>query len=151
VSTTLSSNTAHYANVFLRSRFLLVVSVVAFVNHQHSTDHITTVFPSTYRNDTTQSTDIKVDEQIKLSASRPGREGHESRYEAYRRGPREDTRFAEDIKVYDEEKYRRPIGKEQEIQIHEEERRGPHIHRDTHIEIERERDRSVYSSSILLP
>jgi len=81
---------------------------------------IPTVFPSTYRDDTAnQATDIKVDERINVSTTqRTGREGREARYESYRRGPREERRFEEDVKVY------------------EEDRREP---RDSRVEIERER------------
>lgn len=82
------------------------------------------VFPSTYKNDTTATqTDVKVDEKIKLSTS--GREGNESRFESYsrREGPRKDSRYEENVKVYEEDRYRRPVRREEEVRVYEEDRR----------------------------
>ncbi|TKX20787.1 2OG-Fe(II) oxygenase-like protein 7 [Elsinoe australis] len=102
------------------------------------------VFPSTYRSDAAQSDD-KVDEQVKPSTQRPGREEHESRYEsseAYRRGPRnKNTRYEVDI----EEERRRPGRREEDIRIYSEDRRAP---RDTRIEIEETRFRKPRSRHI---
>jgi len=101
---------------------------------KEASNHNQTVFPSTYRNNTASgSTEVKVDEQIKISAARTGREGQESRYEAYRRGPRQ-----EEIRIHEEDRTRRPVRREEDIRIHEELRYNPRDSRDTRIEIERE-------------
>ncbi|PNS18046.1 hypothetical protein CAC42_4005 [Sphaceloma murrayae] len=94
------------------------------------------IFPSTYRSDAAQP-DTKVDEQVNLSTQRPGREGHESRYEssaAYRKGQSgKTTRYEVDI----EEERRRPGRREEDIRIYTEDRRAP---RETRIEIEETRE-----------
>lgn len=85
------------------------------------------VFPSSYRSDTVkESTDIKVDEQVNLSTSRVGREGHETRYASSSvSGSRQDRRPEEEVRVYEEERYRRPERREEKVHIHEEERFAP--------------------------
>lgn len=106
------------------------------------------VFPSSYRSDTvTESTEVKVDEQVNLSTSRVGREGHETRYSSSQASvPRRNRRYEEDVRIYEEDKYR-PGRREETIRIHEEDRYAPaSALRDTRVEIERER----YVSSLFL-
>lgn len=94
------------------------------------------VFPSSYRSDTVeQSTEVKVDEQVNLSTSRPGREGHESRYSSYTSGPRKDRRYEEDVKVYEEDRYR-PGRREKTVRVYEEDRYAPRDN--TRIDVDRE-------------
>jgi hypothetical protein len=66
------------------------------------------VFPSTYKSDTvTNSTEIKVEEQVNLSSSHGGREGHEKRYTSSQAPP--SRRFEEEIRVTqqtDQDQYR---------------------------------------------
>ncbi|GAB7354503.1 hypothetical protein MBLNU459_g4972t1 [Dothideomycetes sp. NU459] len=109
------------------------------------------VFPSSYRSDTvTESTEIKVDEQVNLSTSRVGREGTETRFPSKpEQGPRQDRRYQEeDVRVYEEDRYRRPARGEEKLRVFEEERfngpRDTRVERDTRIEVERERYREPY-------
>ncbi|KAI5194404.1 hypothetical protein E4T39_08690 [Aureobasidium subglaciale] len=79
------------------------------------------VFPSTYRNDTvTKSTEIKVEEQVKLSNLHGGREGHETRYISSQAPP--SRRFEEEIKVTEKERYHHPASREGNVHVYEEER-----------------------------
>ncbi|KAG9804055.1 hypothetical protein KCU68_g22421, partial [Aureobasidium melanogenum] len=95
------------------------------------------VFPSTYRSDTvTKSTEIKVEEQVNLSSSHGGREGHETRYTSSQAPP--SRRFEEDIRVTEKDSYRRPGRREENIHIYEEERTS-RPNRQTKISIEQDR------------
>lgn len=95
------------------------------------------VFPSTYRSDTvTKSTEIKVEEQVNLSSSHGGREGHETRYTSSQAPP--SRRFEEEIRVTEKDSYRRPGRREENIHIYEEERTS-HPNRQTKISIEQDR------------
>ncbi|KAI5236047.1 hypothetical protein E4T43_08834 [Aureobasidium subglaciale] len=79
------------------------------------------VFPSTYRNDTvTKSTEIKVEEQVKLSNLHGGREGHETRYTSSQAPP--SRRSEEEIKVTEKDRYRRPTIREENVHVYEEQR-----------------------------
>ncbi|KAL1296662.1 hypothetical protein AAFC00_000143 [Neodothiora populina] len=82
------------------------------------------VFPSSYRSDTVnQSTELKVDEQVNLSTSRVGREGHETRSPSSQLpDPRQDHRFEEEVSVYEESAPRRSGRREERVSIHEEDR-----------------------------
>ncbi|KAJ9624932.1 hypothetical protein H2203_004882 [Taxawa tesnikishii (nom. ined.)] len=93
----------------------------------------------------TESTEVKVDEQVNLSTSRVGREGHETRYSSSQASvPRRNRRYEEDVRIYEEDKYR-PGRREETIRIHEEDRYAPaSALRDTRVEIERERYREPY-------
>ncbi|KAG9554310.1 hypothetical protein KCU97_g19054, partial [Aureobasidium melanogenum] len=100
------------------------------------------VFPSTYRSDTvTKSTEIKVKEQVNLSSSHGGREGHETRYTSSQAPP--SRRFEEDIRVTEKDSYRRPGRREENIHIYEEERTS-RPNRQTKISIEQDRYREPY-------
>ncbi|KAF2264207.1 hypothetical protein CC78DRAFT_580713 [Lojkania enalia] len=89
------------------------------------------VFPSSYRSDavTKESTQVKVEGEAKLpsKASHVGREGHEEHYESFSAtvpADRRDTRYQEEIRIFEEERRRRPQHRE-EIHITERERRYP--------------------------
>ncbi|KEQ93752.1 hypothetical protein AUEXF2481DRAFT_30836 [Aureobasidium subglaciale EXF-2481] len=82
---------------------------------------VSAVFPSTYRNDTvTKSTEIKVEEQVKLSNLHGGREGHETRYTSSQAPP--SRRFEEEIKVTEKDRYRPLASREENVYAYEEER-----------------------------
>jgi hypothetical protein len=79
------------------------------------------VFPSTYKSDTvTNSTEIKVEEQVNLSSSHGGREGHEKRYTSSQAPP--SRRFEEEIRVTEKDHYRQSGRREDNVHIYEEER-----------------------------
>ncbi|KAG9804053.1 hypothetical protein KCU68_g22422, partial [Aureobasidium melanogenum] len=95
------------------------------------------VFPSTYRSDTvTKSTEIKVEEQVNLSSSHGGREGHETRYTSSQAPP--SRRFEEEIRVTEKDSYRHPGRREENIHTYEEERTS-RPNRQTKISIEQDR------------
>lgn len=95
------------------------------------------VFPSTYRSDTvTNSTEIKVEEQVNLSSSHGGREGHENRYTSSQAPP--SRRFEEEIRVTEKDRYRQSGRREENVHIYEEERKSRPI-RQTKISIEQDR------------
>ncbi|KAF2179357.1 hypothetical protein K469DRAFT_596250, partial [Zopfia rhizophila CBS 207.26] len=90
------------------------------------------VFPSSYRSDavTKESTQVKVEGEEKLpsKASHVGREGHEEHYESFSAtvpADRRDTRFKEEVRVYEEDRIRRPAGSREEVHIYEQDRRYP--------------------------
>ncbi|CAD0040067.1 unnamed protein product, partial [Aureobasidium pullulans] len=96
-----------------------------------------TVFPSSYRSDTvTQSTELKVEEQVNLSSSHGGREGHETRYTSSQAAP--SRRFEEEIKVTEKDRYRQPVRREEKVQIYEEDRTSRPT-RQTRVNIEQDR------------
>ncbi|KAG9682728.1 hypothetical protein KCU95_g14073, partial [Aureobasidium melanogenum] len=93
------------------------------------------VFPSTYRSDTlTKSTEIKVEEQVNLSSSHGGREGHETRYTSSQAPP--SRRIEEEIRVTEKD-YRHPGRREENVHIYEEERTS-RPNRQTKISIEQD-------------
>ncbi|THY78415.1 hypothetical protein D6C87_05729 [Aureobasidium pullulans] len=95
------------------------------------------VFPSSYRSDTvTQSTELKVEEQVNLSSSHGGREGHETRYTSSQAAP--SRRFEEEIKVTEKDRYRQPVRREEKVQIYEEDRTSRPT-RQTRVNIEQDR------------
>jgi hypothetical protein len=95
------------------------------------------VFPSTYRSDTvTNSTEIKVEEQVNLSSSHGGREGHENRYTSSQAPP--SRRFEKEIRVTEKDRYRQPERREENVHIYEEER-SSRPNRQTKISIEQDR------------
>ncbi|KAF2792968.1 hypothetical protein K505DRAFT_245429, partial [Melanomma pulvis-pyrius CBS 109.77] len=90
------------------------------------------VFPSSYRSDavTKETTKVKVEGEAKLP-SKPeqfGREGHEEEdYESFSAtvpppAPRRDTRYKEEVRVYEQDRVRRPAQHREEVHIHEEHR-----------------------------
>ena len=96
-----------------------------------------TVFPSSYRSDTvTQSTELKVEEQVNLSSSHGGREGHETRYTSSQAAP--SRRFEEESKVTEKDRYRQPVRREEKVQIYEEDRTSRPT-RQTRVNIEQDR------------
>ncbi|KAK5006292.1 hypothetical protein LTR28_006668 [Elasticomyces elasticus] len=98
-------------------------------------------FPSTYRNQPApgeQTTEVK-EERFNLSL---GREGKESKYSSYTAAlPPRDRRYQEDVRVYEEDRQRRPDRREEHIHIHEQDRytRDPRDTAETRVEIDRER------------
>ncbi|CAD0086426.1 unnamed protein product, partial [Aureobasidium mustum] len=89
------------------------------------------------RSDTvTKSTEIKVEEQVNLPSSHGGREGHETRYTSSQAPP--SRRFEEEIRVTENDSYRRPGHREEDIHIYEEERTS-RPNRQTKISIEQDR------------
>ncbi|KAI5244791.1 hypothetical protein E4T42_07005 [Aureobasidium subglaciale] len=100
------------------------------------------VFPSTYRNDTvTKSTEIKVEEQVKLSNLHGGREGHETRYTSSQAPP--SRRFEEEIKVTEKDRYRPLASREENVHVYEEERAYQPI-RQTKVNIGQDHYREPY-------
>ncbi|THW71064.1 hypothetical protein D6D19_07452 [Aureobasidium pullulans] len=100
------------------------------------------LFPSSYRSDTvTQSTELKVEEQVNLSSSHGGREGHETRYTSSQAAP--SRRFEEEIKVTEKDRYRQPVRREEKVQIYEEDRTSRPT-RQTRVNIEQDRYREPY-------
>jgi hypothetical protein len=94
------------------------------------------VFPSTYRSDTvTNSTEIKVEEQVNLSSSHGGREGHETRYTSSQAPP--SRRFEEEIRVTEKDRYRQSGRREENVHIYEERTSRPN--RQTKISVEQDR------------
>ncbi|KAF2650472.1 hypothetical protein K491DRAFT_720754 [Lophiostoma macrostomum CBS 122681] len=79
-------------------------------------------------------TDVKVEGEAQLPSSHVGREGHEEHRESFsatvRRPAERDTRYKEEVRVYEEDRSRRPQHRE-EVRIHEEHRvRQPEQHRE---------------------
>ncbi|KAF2272373.1 uncharacterized protein EI97DRAFT_462019 [Westerdykella ornata] len=125
------------------------------------------VFPSSYRSDavvTKQSTKVKVEGEAPLpsQASHVGREGHEEHRESFSAtvnvkphdstsSTRRDTRYREEVRVYEQDRVRRPQQHQQqpqqqqhleEVRIHEETRFRQPEHRRERVEVEfQSRDR----------
>ncbi|THX61500.1 hypothetical protein D6D06_00488 [Aureobasidium pullulans] len=89
----------------------------------------------------TQSTELKVEEQVNLSSSHGGREGHETRYTSSQAAP--SRRFEEEIKVTEKDRYRQPVRREEKVQIYEEDRTSRPT-RQTRVNIEQDRYREPY-------
>ncbi|CAO2653899.1 Nn.00g106320.m01.CDS01 [Neocucurbitaria sp. VM-36] len=119
------------------------------------------VFPSAYRNaETQESTTVKVEGEAKVSEQAShGREGHEETHATFSatvNAPnRRDTHVKEEVRVYEEERLRRPQHRE-EVHIHEQTRfREPEqqrTQRSDRVEFQVSRDRlhfSLTSSSLL--
>ncbi|KAK4986074.1 hypothetical protein LTR50_005534 [Elasticomyces elasticus] len=80
-------------------------------------------------------------------ADHRGREGKESRYSSYTAAlPPRDRRYQEDVRVYEEDRQRRPDRREEHIHIHEQDRytRDPRDTTETRVEIDRERYQEPY-------
>jgi len=108
------------------------------------------IFPSSYRNeDTTETTRVRLEGEANLPqpSSRVGREGDESRYSSFSASlphRRDRTRVGEEeVKVYEEDRTRRPR-REEDVTIYEED----HYRKDHFPEVELSRERYV---SIFLP
>ncbi|KAI4760636.1 hypothetical protein E4T51_06313, partial [Aureobasidium sp. EXF-12344] len=84
----------------------------------------------------TNSTEIKVEEQVNLSSSHGGREGHENRYTSSQAPP--SRRFEEEIRVTEKDRYRQSGRREENVHIYEEERKS-RPNRQTKISIEQDR------------
>ncbi|THZ68758.1 hypothetical protein D6C85_07265 [Aureobasidium pullulans] len=84
----------------------------------------------------TQSTELKVEEQVNLSSSHGGREGHETRYTSSQAAP--SRRFEEEIKVTEKDRYRQPVRREEKVEIYEEDRTSRPT-RQTRVNIEQDR------------
>ncbi|KAF2727821.1 hypothetical protein EJ04DRAFT_570053 [Polyplosphaeria fusca] len=90
---------------------------------------IVCVFPSSYRSDaaTKETTKTKVEGEAKLpsKASVVGREGHEEEriesFSATLPADRRDSRYKEEVRIYEEDRVRRPVHRE-EVHIHEDRR-----------------------------
>ena len=103
------------------------------------------VFPSSYRNDAAEETTrVRVERE---SNQRVGREGHESKYSSFSASlpARKDrTRYdEEEVKVYEEDRERRPRRKEDDVTVYAEEDRyrSDRHHRDhdrTGVEVTRD-------------
>ncbi|OCK95812.1 uncharacterized protein K441DRAFT_676683 [Cenococcum geophilum 1.58] len=106
------------------------------------------VFPSSYRSDavTEQTTQVKVEGEVNLpsQASHVGREGHETSFTSFSEtvpGERTDRRYEEEVRVYEQDRVRRPVQREErreEVRIYEKDRRYPKD-RVSEVEISRER------------
>ncbi|GIZ45690.1 hypothetical protein CKM354_000884700 [Cercospora kikuchii] len=100
------------------------------------------VFPSTYRNEKTSETEVTTDEQITVQGA-----GREDRPERQSTTSRRDDRYREDIRITEEERYRKG-DKREGLRIHEEHFSGPGRHHDTNVnvdvDIHRERYREPY-------
>ncbi|MCJ1239452.1 hypothetical protein MMC14_007448 [Varicellaria rhodocarpa] len=93
------------------------------------------VFPSSYRSDAvseTETTRVRVAGEANLppEASRVGREGHETRYSSFEAslpGRKDRTVYdKEEVKVYEEDRSRRPRRNEEDITVYEERDRHRH-------------------------
>ncbi|KAJ4374760.1 hypothetical protein N0V83_001836 [Neocucurbitaria cava] len=114
------------------------------------------VFPSAYRNaETQESTTVKVEGEAKVSEQAShGREGHEETHATFSatvNAPnRRDTHVKEEVRVYEEERLRRPQHRE-EVHIHEQTRfREPEqqrVQRSDRVDFEVSRDRYQPTSS----
>ncbi|KAI9657316.1 MAG: hypothetical protein M1821_002996 [Bathelium mastoideum] len=85
------------------------------------------VFPSSYRSDAViESTKEEAEVRLPAQASRVGREGHETRYASYQSeqtGRRGDRRYEEeDVRIYEEDRRRRPARRHEDIRVYEETR-----------------------------
>ncbi|ORY12944.1 hypothetical protein BCR34DRAFT_481872, partial [Clohesyomyces aquaticus] len=95
------------------------------------------VFPSSYRSDavTKESTKVKVEGEVQAPSQHVGREGHEEHYESFSAttkvpADRRDTRFKEEVRVYEEDRVRRPAHTSatthrEEVHVVEKDRRYP--------------------------
>ncbi|THW03433.1 hypothetical protein D6D26_03497 [Aureobasidium pullulans] len=145
-----SSGQPYYAWVALVSS-LVIVFVLNTASwweqsHQVNATRVLQVYigvmPSSGQSDTvTQSTELKVEEQVNLSSSHGGREGHETRYTSSQAAP--SRRFEEEIKVTEKDRYRQPARREEKVQIYEEDRTSRPT-RQTRVNIEQDRYREPY-------
>ncbi|KAI5362468.1 putative ribosomal protein L2, domain 2 [Septoria linicola] len=96
------------------------------------------VFPSTYRNEKASETEVKTDERITVQGA--GREDRQDRPQ----GPsRRDDRYREDIRITEEDRYRRG-GRREDIRVHEEHFSGPGRHQDTNVNVDVDIHRDSY-------
>ncbi|THW38837.1 hypothetical protein D6C89_08108 [Aureobasidium pullulans] len=145
-----SSGQPYYAWVALVSS-LVIVFVLNTASwweqsHQVNATRVLQVYigvmPSSGQSDTvTQSTELKVEEQVNLSSSHGGREGHETRYTSSQAAP--SRRFEEEIKVTEKDRYRQPVRREEKVEIYEEDRTSRPT-RQTRVNIEQDRYREPY-------
>ncbi|KXT01346.1 hypothetical protein AC578_6640, partial [Pseudocercospora eumusae] len=66
------------------------------------------VFPSTYKNEqTSETTEVETDERVTVGLQGAGREDRQDRYTSQARPSRRDDRYREDIRITEEDRYRR--------------------------------------------
>ncbi|KAL9531960.1 Woronin body major protein [Sphaerulina musiva] len=100
------------------------------------------VFPSTYRNEKTSTTEVQVDERITVQGA-----GREDRHDRPQGPSRRDDRYREDIRITEEDRYRRG-GRSEDIRIYEQQYSGagrPHQSNvNVDVDIHRERYHEPY-------